>query len=148
MALFSNHSMYPDGQTIADSTPQLSYICDRSQFAELSYDIQFRIDDAEVYVSAGASTLWSDGTGGSRDETPPDTIFYTLTTGQSLSNAVHTFKVYHKHNTDGTWLLEVSSSFTVFVYTFSPPVPSGLNNMITVRRLVAAAANKIYYEDV
>jgi hypothetical protein len=31
-------------------------------------------------------------------------------------------------------------------YTFQPPVPSGLNAMLTVRRLVVAAANKVYYE--
>ena len=113
MATFSNHSMYPDGQTIADDTPQLRYVCDRSDYAESIYDIQFRIDDAEVYVSTGIATEWSDGTGGSRTGDVPPEIRYTLTAGEALSDAAHTFKVYHKHYGSGIWVLEVSSSFTV-----------------------------------
>ncbi len=245
MALFSNHSQYPDGQTIADDTPQLRYNSDRSDYSEALYDVQFRVDDVEVYVSAGIGTLWSDGTGGSRVADPPnaDEIHYTLTAGEALSDAAHTFKVYHKHYSSSTWLLEVSSSFTVAVaggppskavnpspansassvelvtsqlswddggdadtfnvyfgisgsqvlvssaqvaetwdipsetlgygvtyawridssngegtttgdtwtftaLEFDPPVASGLNNMKTIRRLVAVAKGTFYYEDI
>lgn len=113
MAIFSNHYQYPDGQTIADDTPQLRYDCDRSDYSEATHDIRITIDDVEVYISAELPTLWGDGTGGSREEDYPHIIYYTLTAGQALSDAAHTFKVYHKHYSSDTWLLEVSSSFTV-----------------------------------
>ncbi len=43
--------------------------------------------------------------------------------------------------TGDTW------SFTTFA-EIKPPEPSGLNNMLVTKRLVTAAKNKIYYEDI
>ncbi len=43
---------------------------------------------------------------------------------------------------------ETHLTVTGDAYTFTPPVPSGPNNMKTIRRLVASANNKIWYEDV
>ncbi len=43
---------------------------------------------------------------------------------------------------------EMHLTVTGGAYTFTPPVPSGLNNMKTIRRLVAAANNKIWIEDI
>ncbi len=31
-------------------------------------------------------------------------------------------------------------------FVFSPPEPSGINNMVTIKRVVAAANNKVFYE--
>jgi hypothetical protein len=54
--------------------------------------------------------------------------------------------------TDGgtTWDIVATSDymFEEWGNPFNPPVATGLNNMLTVRRLVAAARNKFFYEDV
>ncbi len=111
MPLFTNHVQYPDGITIEDTTPQLTYDCTRSQFAEDIYDVQFRVNGDVVYEQAdGNPGDWDTGDGGSRSGS---TIQYTLTAGEILNSGLHTFAVYHKLYYQPTWVEEVSVTFTV-----------------------------------
>ena len=59
-----------------------------------------------------------------------------------------------EYNTTYNWRIDTDTvaevitgdvwAFTTLVFT--PPVPTGINNMITLKRIVAAANNKIFYE--
>jgi hypothetical protein len=54
------------------------------------------------------------------------------------------------NSTDSIWVetpaVQDMPFRTYSQYVFSPPTPSGLNAMKTIKRLVCAAANKVWYE--
>lgn len=58
------------------------------------------------------------------------------------------------YSTEYEWRVDVTedeelSTGTVWSFTtlaFDPPIPSSKNNMVTLRRLIAACDNKVYYE--
>ena len=44
--------------------------------------------------------------------------------------------------------MTTGDAWSFIVIAFNPPLPTGENNMFTVRRLVAAAKNTIWIEDI
>lgn len=116
------------------------------------------VDDGSTWVQASNRDcmFYTQATGVDKDSFAAGRDAYmdaydTLEPGQSFTaSSDYTITsvrlpIYKERDlTTGT--VKVSIRNTVQV--FDPPVPTGKNNMLTVRRLIAAANNKIWYESI
>jgi len=98
--------------------------------------------DSEVNISSGSSySVGVDAPGSGYVG-----VAYNNTVEAAYADGNH----WIYNSTDALWVegpaVNDSPLRTYSQYVFSPPTPSGLNAMKTIKRLVCAAANKIWYE--
>ncbi len=106
--------------------------------SELSWTAGANTDTFNVYFGeSGSEVLVAEGQDVSDENwaIPLGSLVYGTTYGWRI-DAV---------NINGT---TTGDTWTFTTLTFAPPVPSGKNGMAIIKRLVAAANNKFWYEDV
>jgi len=106
--------------------------------SELSWTAGANTDTFDVYFGeSGSEVLVAEGQDVSDENWA--ILFGSLGYGTTYGWRVDASNFYGT-TTGDTW------TFTTL--TFDPPVPSGQNGMLVVKRLVAAANNKFWYEDI
>ncbi len=103
---------------------------------QLSWDDGGGADTFDVYFGPqGSVILQSSAQAGTTWTIPVGTLSYGVTYEWRIDAT----------NVNGT---TTGDTWTFTALTYSPPVASSKNTMFTIKRLVAAAANKIWYEDI
>ena len=114
------------GTSITLDESQLTW-SEESQGEADTYDVYFGESGSEVIVSSEQDGLTWD--------IPFPTLGYGVTYGWRIDTT----------NEFGT---TTGDTWTFTTISFAPPVSSGANTMQVIKRLVAAAANKFWYEDI
>ena len=104
--------------------------------SQLSWDDGGDADTFDVYFGPqGSVVLQSSAQAGTTWAIPVGTLSYGVTYEWRIDAT----------NDNGT---TTGDTWTFTALTYSPPVASGKNTMFTVKRLIAAASNKIWYESI
>lgn len=112
--------------------------------------------DASTGITLDQATLaWTDGGGADTYN-----VYFGVSGGMTLQSSAQAAASWSitslplSYNTSYQWRIDATNvggtttgdTWLFTTLAFTPPVASGLNNMVTVRRLVAAANSKIWYE--
>lgn len=128
---------HPDGTVMATGTVDGDTLGGSYEWKEISFNTPADLASGTQYTivvdardSSSLSLLW----------------------GLDSSGAYTGGSYMQSSNSGSVWTITSAADFLFEewgnVYVFSPPIPTGLNFMKTIRRLVVAGFNEIWYEDI